>query len=363
VRARWSCLIMVCFGLTLGAGCNDQYPKDLEYKFSPHPGRDPGRNVKEIFDLDPDGTPEDKQRTRQRADLAVEMKRLFGTPLAPTVNASDSAKIEKLGLDAETLAAGSALYRKFCLHCHGLVGDGNGSTAGPIDAPFLTPRPRDFRQGMFKFRSTAVKQRDGSLSTTEIARPSRADLAKTIRSGVPTASMPSFNLLDEAKVEQLVSYVIHLGIRGRVEKEYARNFDVEAEEVLAKELDAWQKPALYVPEKLPKPWDELQNDRERGRKIYLSETAACASCHGKDGRASAIETPTNLGRRNEWGDLNPPRDLTIGGYRGGSRPIDIFYRIRLGVAGSGMPAADPASVKDEEVWYLVDYVLSLPQQK
>jgi hypothetical protein len=55
--------------------------------------------------------------------------------------------------------------------------------------------------------------------------------------------------------------------------------------------------------------------------------------------------------------------LTIGGYRGGSRPIDIFYRIRLGVAGSGMPAADPASVKDEEVWYLVDYVLSLPQQK
>src|SRR5262249_40444424 len=108
------------------------------------------------------------------------------------------------------------------------------------------------------------------------------------------------------------------------------------------------------------PWDELKNERERGRQVYLSEKAACVSCHGKDGRASVIETPTNEGRRNEWGDKNAPRDLTLGAYRGGSRPIDIFYRIKLGIAGSGMPAAD---IKDPEIWYLVDYVLSLPQQK
>ena len=44
---------------------------------------------------------------------------------------------------------GYALYRKHCLHCHGVTGDGNGPTA-----PFLWPRPRDYRRGMYKFTST-----------------------------------------------------------------------------------------------------------------------------------------------------------------------------------------------------------------
>jgi mono/diheme cytochrome c family protein len=352
------------FGLACCAGCNNEYPKDLEYYFSPYPSLKDG-TTKEVFNLDPPGTPEDKQKTRQAKDVAEEMKKLFGTPREPTVHVlnkndePDEAALEKLQLQPDQLAAGSVLYRKFCLHCHGLVGDGNGSTAGPIDAPFLTPRPRDFRQGTFKFRSTAVKQSDGTLSS-ETARPSRADLAKTIRNGVPTASMPSFNLLGEEQINLLVSYVIHLSMRGRVEREFARSFDADADQILRKETEGWLKAATYTPAPPPKPWDELKNDREQGRKLFLSETAACSKCHGKDGRANPLEIPTEAGRRNEWGDKNPPRDLTLGFFRGGSRPIDVFYRIKLGIAGTGMPAA---AIKDEEVWYLVDYVLSLPQQR
>ena len=366
MRPRWSCLVMVLFGLALGAGCNHEYPKELEYPFSPYPSLN--GQVKEVFNLDPPGTPLDKQKTRTPEDVAKELNAIFGTPREPMVAVVDSngeldTKLqEDLQLQPEQLAAGSVLYRKFCLHCHGLVGDGNGSTAGPIDAPFLTPRPRDFRQGKFKFRSTAIRQSDGSYNTIEMTLPSRTDLVKTIRSGVPTASMPSFNLLPDAQIDQLVSYIIHLSIRGRVEQQFAKDTDSEAPELARKEAKRWQQQSkwTYAPEKLPKPWEELKADRERGRKIYLSETAACASCHGKDGRSSVVEIPTNDGRRNDWGDKNPPRDLTLGAYRGGSRPIDIFYRIKLGVAGSGMPAA---AIKDDEVWYLVDYVLSLPQQK
>jgi hypothetical protein len=41
------------------------------------------------------------------------------------------------------------LYREHCAHCHGITGDGNGPTAS-----FLNPYPRDYRAGLFKFKST-----------------------------------------------------------------------------------------------------------------------------------------------------------------------------------------------------------------
>src|SRR5260221_12692430 len=89
--------------------------------------------------------------------------------------------------------------------------------------------------------------------------------------------------------------------------------------------------------------------------------AACKECHGQDGRASTSELAENLTRKNDWGDLNAPRNLTLGVFRGGSRPVDLFYRIKLGVAVSGMPAVS-AQVTDEQVWYMVNYVMSLPHQ-
>ena len=47
---------------------------------------------------------------------------------------------------------GYAIYRKNCLHCHGVSGAGDGPTA-----PFLYPLPRDYRKGIFKFTSTAER--------------------------------------------------------------------------------------------------------------------------------------------------------------------------------------------------------------
>jgi mono/diheme cytochrome c family protein len=88
----------------------------------------------------------------------------------------------------------------------------------------------------------------------------------------------------------------------------------------------------------------------------------CKECHARDGRSSPLDEPINIGRRNDWGDLNPPRNLTYGVYRGGARPVDLFWRMRLGIAGSGMPAAAD-KLSDEDIWHLVDYVLSLPTQQ
>jgi mono/diheme cytochrome c family protein len=315
------------------------------------------KNEKEVFVLNPPDT-------RSATELASELRPYFGTPRRPLVDAEDAAAVADLLLDGDTLKEGSKLYRKYCLHCHGLVGDGNGSTAGPADAPFLVPRPRDFRHGLFKFRSTAQIGSEGKPNTAMTTLPSREDLAKTIRQGVPTANMPSFNLLLPKEIDELVSYVIHLTLRGQTEFGLARNPDAEAAEEVSKHLTRWrsQSKLSYRPPPPNQGWSELRRDRERGRKVYLSQDAGCLSCHGQDGRSSKIELPTNVGRRNDWGDLNAPRDLTLGAYRGGSRPVDIFYRIKLGIAGSGMPPASD-KVSDEDLWYLVDYVLSLPQQK
>jgi mono/diheme cytochrome c family protein len=63
-----------------------------------------------------------------------------------------------------------------------------------------------------------------------------------------------------------------------------------------------------------------------------------------------------------------PRNLRKGVYRGGRRRIDIFSRVHQGIAGTPMPgvgAAGPGAqgtLTEEEIWSIVDYVLSLPYE-
>ena len=53
-----------------------------------------------------------------------------------------------------------------------------------------------------------------------------------------------------------------------------------------------------------------------------------------------------------------PRNLHSGIFRGGRRPLDIYYRLRGGIDGAGMPAFDKLS--EEEIWHVMDYVRDLP---
>jgi mono/diheme cytochrome c family protein len=60
-----------------------------------------------------------------------------------------------------------------------------------------------------------------------------------------------------------------------------------------------------------------------------------------------------------------PRNLRDGVYRGGRRPLDIFWRISAGIAGTPMPSAAAtgeggAGLSQQEIWKVVDYVQSLP---
>ncbi len=91
----------------------------------------------------------------------------------------------------------------------------------------------------------------------------------------------------------------------------------------------------------------------RGYKLFSdpSGSASCIGCHQDYGRQVPF-------RYDKWGTLVRPMNLTLGVYRGGRRPIDIFWRIKRGIDPSGMP---PTGVTDDkDVWDVVNFVQALP---
>lgn len=114
--------------------------------------------------------------------------------------------------------------------------------------------------------------------------------------------------------------------------------------------------------------------RERGRRLYMSDKTKCYTCHGPLGRGDGVATEDywkkpgseemypRRGLHDSWGNPLPPRNLTLGQYRGGRRPIDVFRRIYAGIKGTPMPGFGKTALKDEEIWDVVNYVMSLQYQ-
>jgi len=291
------------------------------------------------------------------------------------------------------LQHGRKLYMTNCLHCHGVSGDGNGPTAR-----YLNPLPRDYRLGIFKF-----------TSTTQTDKASRDDLGRIIRQGIPGTYMPSFMLLKDDELHALVEYVRWLALRGELERKMnveleaggfttaamrQRVKDGESEDAIEKELATYlnerfaatvdeaagdladvyhraeEAEAVIVPKKKRTP-DDLAS-RARGRELFLSAKAKCATCHGPLGHGDGPQTEDFQlkegsndkypvpGLHDDWGHPIKPRNLTTGIYRGGRRPIDIYRRIYAGIKGAKMPAFGGTVLNDDEIWDIVNYVLSIP---
>jgi mono/diheme cytochrome c family protein len=288
-----------------------------------------------------------------RKQLTEALEGAFGTPARPKV-AVESSAVDDLKLDDVTLRRGSKHYRRHCLHCHGLAGDGRGPTG-----PWVSPHPRDYRSGLFKFLSTSPDMAGN--------KPRRADLVRTISKGIESTSMPAFGLLPEQEIEELASYVMHLSLRGEVEYNTLETLleqgELEGGSIEAHVasrasgfLDQWaesdksiNKPAAY-PDDLKDP-ARLSASISRGYKFFLTK-AACIACHADFGRQPAYKFDS-------WGTLVRPANLTVGTYRGGRRPIDIYWRITKGISPSNMPGS-PKELNGGEVWDVVNFVQALP---
>ena len=82
----------------------------------------------------------------------------------------DMGNLQKPKTKAQALLnRGRNIFLHMCVYCHGEDGNGGGTATD-----YLYPWPRDFRKGIFKFRSTPT----GTL-------PKDEDLYRTIINGVP----------------------------------------------------------------------------------------------------------------------------------------------------------------------------------
>jgi mono/diheme cytochrome c family protein len=310
-----------------------------------------------------------------------------GAPARIDVSAGDSVQI--LG---SALQSGRNLYLRHCMHCHGVSGDGAGPTA-----QYFRVKPRDYRRGIIKFTSTKAS----------VPRPSRDDVFRIIKLGVPGTYMPSFMLLPDDEVKLISEYVRWLAMRGEMERKlnawlvtsYSQEAVDESDSVteLKAEFDTeWSEDAGDYIERfgndLKLDWQDADKAESvvdpsvtrtpsssesiaRGRKLFLSKEAKCASCHGETARGNGPNTEAfnelpgeppggkksdKPGLFDNWVNIVKPRDLTTGVFRGGRRPIDIFRRIHSGIKGTPMQAFGGATLKDEQIWDVVNYVLNIP---
>lgn len=390
--------------LTVVAGLTGCGPTEAEFKLNR------AYALKQEIDNDASITDERAQ------DVVDVLTAFFGTPDEPHVPSLPDVDVASV-LDADRLAMAAGpvgsdelgrprgLYREHCAHCHGVTGDGMGPTAA-----FLNPYPRDYRRGTYKFKST----RQGVPPTDE-------DLHTILVNGIPGTAMPSFKLLPRDEIDALVDYVKYLSIRGQVERslleamsefeEGQRLIDLSLKDAKEEEKQELYNMQLAIikdaatnavglwasandPENVlavpARPELDQQQAIERGRQIFYGAVANCVKCHGDaalgDGQTTdydewtkeyAPDRPELLARYLEAGVLEPrnirPRNLRQGIYRGGRRPIDLYWRIMNGIEGTPMPGlgpnvvpegeeADATKLTQEDVWCLIEYVRNLPYE-
>jgi mono/diheme cytochrome c family protein len=229
---------------------------------------------------------------------------------------------------------GAALYAQHCAYCHGDRGDGAGVTAA-----YVWPRPRDFGEGKFR------------LVTTQNGIPTDDDLLAVLRNGIPGSAMPPFAHLGEPELRALIGHVRELtytGVLARLRR-LADQGAIDPTEVgLVADTLSRPGPQLEIPAHFAPATPE---SIARGREVY---TKTCASCHGPTGRGDG---PQVQELKNADGSPTRPRDLTLGQFKGGGEPAQVYARIMLGMPGTPMPASNnlpPGDVQD-----LLNYVLSL----
>jgi len=240
--------------------------------------------------------------------------------------AIESRKIEKMIEEAplpggkevplqeshKLLKQGRKYYYKFCVHCHGQKGKGDGRASY-----HLFPAPRELSLGIFKFHST----RTNTLPLDE-------DLVRTISKGVPGTAMPAWGeVLSDEAIRSLVEFI----------KTFSHRFSMEL-------------PGRKMPVSMEPPFDNLSVTH--GKKLYSQ--LRCGRCHGEDGGKEGKLSGT---LKNFWSNPSFVYDLRRETtYKAGSSGTDIHRSLLTGLDGSPMNAYDYLS--NSERWNLVHFLQS-----
>lgn len=214
--------------------------------------------------------------------------------------------------ETAAVAAGKQVYAANCAVCHGMRGDGQG-----MAAHMFSTQPRDFRSGVFKFRSTP----SGVL-------PRDADLLRVLQRGVRRTAMVPQTHLSETEQRAVIAYLKTLSPR-------------------------WHKEEPEPPVPIPEAPSRTPALMAQGKQLYAQ--AGCAQCHGSERRGDG---PQAGGLKDDWGWPIRPANLQQRPLKGGSTLRDIYRTLATGLDGTPMPAVGEA-LSPDELWTLVYYVDSL----
>ncbi len=221
-------------------------------------------------------------------------------------------------LELHLYLKGRYVYQKHCAECHGPTGRGNGPWAAELDV-----KPRNFRSGLFKFRTTAF----GTLPVDD-------DLRRTIRSGISGTAMPVFSQLHDEEVEALIAYLKNLS-------------------------RSWKDPALApVPVAIPEIPEWFASPAALARRARTGATryaALCAACHGGAGRGDGAG---RVGLMDAWGKPIAPAVLAAPHFKSGDSPRDLYRTIATGLNGTPM-IGYASTLSEDEIWNLVAWIQTL----
>ena len=226
--------------------------------------------------------------------------------------AHDMGNLQKPATKSQALLnRGRNIYLHMCVYCHGKDGNGGGNATD-----YLYPWPRDFRKGIFKFRSTPT----GKLPRDE-------DLYRTIIRGVPGTSMPAWaEALSPQDTWALVNLI----------KSFSGRFRKEAPGHSLKITPVPSSDASIA----------------KGKELYARHK--CNDCHGATGRGDGRLAESLM---DAWKHAVFVHDITNPNhYKAGFKAEDIFRTLSTGMDGT--PMNSYAHLPEEDRWALVHYMRS-----
>jgi len=208
-------------------------------------------------------------------------------------------------------------YRRYCVGCHGDLGDGNGENAIWFIPPTYA-KPRDFELAVFECRSTPT----GTL-------PVDQDLFDTIARGMDRTNMPPWNTFTDRQRADLVAWIKHYSPR-------------------------WQTEKPGTPITIPAEPEVTPERVKAGQEVFAR--VQCWKCHGVTGKANGPSAPTLT---DDLGRPILPYDFSSGARpKCGSTDRDIYRVFMTGLDGTPMPSfAD--NIKPDEAWELVFFLRTL----
>lgn len=208
---------------------------------------------------------------------------------------------------------GQPIYKRFCIGCHGELGDGMGENAMWID-----PRPRNFTIAIFRCRSTPT----GTL-------PTDSDLYDTIGRGMLNSNMPPWRPLTDQDRVDLVAYVKHFSPRWTTEKPGT---------------------PIVIPPEPPVTAERIKEGR------VLFQKLECWKCHGVTGRANGPSADTLTDDENR--PIKPFNFHDSQRFKCGSSDEAMYKDFMTGLDGSPMPSFSD-NITPDQAWALVMYLRTL----